>query len=310
MPDANAQDGNIRQYAHKFAGLHVELCGGLAQIFGKNDPVGWCFRCLPGWHWTCSATLRTPHWGNAMQFVLVHGSFHGAWCWEHLIPLLEQRGHQAVAPNLPGSGDDPAPLENANLDSYATRIAGVIDGMPGRIVLVGHSMGGIVSSQVAERRPQRLAAVVYISGLLFRSDEGLVSFLNDHAHLGVEDLVLKNMKVSDDGVTATFPQEAAAEVFYNTSPPALAAWAASRLRPQRMQVYHDPLALTPQCYGSVPRFYVEGLQDNAVSIAYQRAMTGRTPCERVFTLDCDHSPFLSMPTALADILDEVARAKG
>lgn len=222
-----------------------------------------------------------------MQFVLVHGSFHGAWCWEHLSLLLEQRGHQVVAPNLPGSGGDPAPAENANLDSYATRIAGVIDGMPGRIVLVGHSMGGIVSSQVAEQRPHRLAATVYINGLLFRSDEGLVKFLDEHAHLGVEDLVLKNMKVTADGVTATFPQEAAAEVFYNTAPPALAAWAASRLRPQRMQVYHDPLTLTPERYGSVPRFYVEGLQDNAVSIGYQRAMTGRMPCERVFTLDCD-----------------------
>ena len=245
-----------------------------------------------------------------MQFVLVHGSFHGAWCWDHLIPILERQGHRVAAPNLPGSGDDPAPLENANLDSYATRVAGVIDGLPGRIILVAHSMGGIVASQVAERRPGRLAAVIYVNGLLFRSNEGLVSFLNEHAHLGVEDLVLKNMKVSADGVTATFPAEAAAEVFYNTSHPALAAWAASRLRPQRMQVYHDALELTPQRYGAVPRFYVEGLRDNAVSIAYQRAMTGRTPCERVFTLDCDHSPFVSTPEALADILNDVTRTRG
>ena len=244
-----------------------------------------------------------------MQFVLVHGSFHGAWCWEHLIPLLERRGHRVVAPNFPGSGGDPAPLENANLVSYATRIAGAIDSLAGPVVLVGHSMGGIVSSEVAEWRHRRLAAVVYVNGLLFRSGEGLVSFLDEHAHLGVEDLVLKNMKVAEDGATATFPQEAAGEVFYNTSPPELAAWAAARLQPQHLQVYHDPLELMPQRYGVVQRFYVEGLQDNAVSIAYQRAMTGHTRCNRVFTLDCDHSPFLSMPEALADILDDVARAK-
>jgi len=242
-----------------------------------------------------------------MQFVLVHGSFHGAWCWEHLIPLLQGRRHQVVAPNLPGSGDDPAPIGNANLDSYATRVCSVIDGLAGHVILVGHSMGGIVSSQVAERRPHRLAAVVYVNGLLFRSGEGLVSFLNEHVHLGVEDLVLKNMDVAQDGATATFPPGAAAEVFYNTSPPELAAWAAARLRPQQMQVYHDPLELTQERYGSVPRFYVEGLRDNAVSIAYQRAMTGRISCRQVFTLDCDHSPFLSEPQRLADILDEVAR---
>ena len=241
------------------------------------------------------------------QFVLVHGSFHGAWCWERLIPILEVRGHQVVAPNLPGSGGDPAPLENANLDSYTTRITSVIDGLPGRIVLVGHSMGGIVASQVAERRPQRLAATIYVNGLLFRSGEGLVGFIDAHKQLGVDDLVLKNMKVSEDGTTATFPQETAAEVFYNTCAPEQAAWAAARLRPQRMQVYHDLLALTPERYGTVRRFYVEGLQDNAVSIAYQRAMTARTPCERVFSLDCDHSPFLSAPNELADILCKVAQ---
>jgi len=54
----------------------------------------------------------------------------------------------------------------------------------------------------------------------------------------------------------------------------------------------------------------EGLKDNAVSIAYQRAMTARTPCERVFALDGDHSPFLGMPEALADVLEEVARIEG
>jgi pimeloyl-ACP methyl ester carboxylesterase len=247
---------------------------------------------------------------RSMQFVLVHGSFHDAQCWRYVVPQLEARGHRVVAPNLPGSGTDRAPPENANLDSYATRIAGVIDDLPGRVILVGHSMGGIVTSQVAESRWHRLAATIYVNGLLFRSGEGLVSFLNEHAHMGVEDLVLKNMKVAEDGATAIFPKEAATEVFYNTSPPDIAVLAAEQLGPQRMQVYHDPLTLTPQRYGTVSRFYTEGLRDNAVSIAYQRAMTSRMPCERVYTLDCDHSPFFSETISLVEILDEVARMKG
>jgi len=241
------------------------------------------------------------------RFVLVHGSFHGAWCWEKLLPLLEARGHTVVAPNLPASGDDPAPPETADLDSYATRIASVIDGIAGPVILVGHSMGGIVASQVAERRSGRLAGVVYINGLLLQPGESLVSFLGSHAHLGVEDLVLKNMQVSPDGETATFPAHAAANVFYNTSDPEDAARCVARLRPQRMKVYHDPLALTDAAYGSVRRFYVEGLADQAVSPAYQRAMTLRTPCEEVFTLEGDHSPFLYAAQRLAGILDDLAR---
>ncbi len=88
-------------------------------------------------------------------FVLVHGSFHGNWCWRRLIPLLEREGYKVFAPNLPASGGDPAPIENADLASYATRVAGVIDGIAGPVILVGHSMGGIVTSQVSELRPDR-----------------------------------------------------------------------------------------------------------------------------------------------------------
>ncbi|MFK8251358.1 alpha/beta fold hydrolase [Ancylobacter terrae] len=240
------------------------------------------------------------------QFVLVHGSFHGAWCWERLIPLLRSRGHDVVAPNLPASGTDTAPPENVSLDAYATRIAAVIDGLAGPIVLVGHSMGGIVAAQVSERRADRLAATVYVNGLLLGDGETLLGFLDAHADAGVEDLVLKYMRVSEDGATATFPPEAAPEVFYNTAAPADAAWAAGHLTPQRTRIYRDPLALTPAHFGRVPRFYIEGLRDNAVSIGLQRAMTARTPCQRIYTLDVDHSPFLCQPAAVADILEEVA----
>jgi pimeloyl-ACP methyl ester carboxylesterase len=242
-----------------------------------------------------------------MNFVCVHGSFHGAWCWEHLSPLLEARGHSVVTPNLPGSGGDTAPLENANLASYATRIAATIDSVPGPVVLVGHSMGGIVCSQVAEWRPNRLHAVVYVNGLLLASGESLFSFIDAHQHLGVEDLVLKNMWVSGDGVLAVFPRSRAVDIFYNTSRADQAAMAAARLRAQPTQVYRDTLQLTPQRYGSVRRFYIEGQQDRAVVMAYQRAMTTQTPCERVYTLDCDHSPFISAHTELANILEEIAQ---
>jgi len=238
--------------------------------------------------------------------ILVHGSFHGSWCWAKLVPLLEQAGYTVITPNLPASGGDPAPIQNADLASYSTRIASIIDDVAGPVVLVGHSMGGIVTSQVSEMRPKRLAAAVYVNGLLFGTGESLGSFLDAHKHLNVDDLVLKNMKVSADGQTATFPTDKAAEVFYNTCTPADADWAKGQLTPQRTQVYADKLQLTPERYGQVKRFYVRGSNDHAVSPLYQGAMLESTSCQKVFTLDGDHSPFLSAPTKLAAIVLSVA----
>lgn len=240
-------------------------------------------------------------------FVLVHGSFHGAWCWSRFSPLLRARGHRVLAPNLPASGGDATPLENAGLASYATHIAATIDNEREPVILVGHSMGAIVSSQVTEWRTDRVAAVVYVCGLLLRTGETLVGFLEEHKYLGVEDLVIKNMKVSEDGSVATFPTEVAPEVFYNQCTPENARWAASQLCPQSTSIYGQPLVLTANGFGRARRFYVEALQDRAVSPTYQRVMVERTSCERVFTLDSDHSPFLSQPRELAEVLETVVQ---
>ena len=74
---------------------------------------------------------------------------------------------------------------------------------------------------------------------------------------------------------------------------------------ERTQVYRDPLMLSAERYGQVRRFYIEGLQDRAISTVVQRQMTSHMPCEGIFTLDTDHSPFLCAPTALAETLEKI-----
>jgi pimeloyl-ACP methyl ester carboxylesterase len=239
-------------------------------------------------------------------FLLVHGSFHGAWCWEKLVPLLQAAGHRVVAPDLPGSGADTSPLSEATLDRYVAAICAVVDEQFEPPILVAHSMGSIVCAQVAERRPKSLAAVVYVCGLLLRSGETLMSFLGEFAHLGVRDLVIENMVTREGGAVSDFPASAAPAVFYNRCSPADAQWAAQQLRPQANAVYGSAPALTAEGFGRVRRFYVFGLDDLAVPITFQRLMVERTPCERTFELDTDHSPFLSAPDQLAGVLVTIA----
>ena len=75
------------------------------------------------------------------QFLLVHGAFHGAWCWRKTVAELEKRGHRAKAIDLPGQGDDHTPLANVTLDTMVDKIIAEMADLPGKVVLVGHSLG-------------------------------------------------------------------------------------------------------------------------------------------------------------------------
>ena len=230
------------------------------------------------------------------RLILVHGSFHGPWCWSPILRALEGRGYALATPDLHAG---------VGLDGYARIVAAAIDAASGPVIVIGHSMGGIVTSAVSEIRSERILGAIYIAGLLLRGGETLLSFLDAHAALGVEDLVLQHMTLDATGEVATFPAAQAQAVFYNRCSDADAAWAAAQLRPQPVSVYAEPLTLTDARHGRVPRFYLGALDDHAVSPAYQRAMTERTPCEDVVWLDSDHSPFLSQPAALIDALQPI-----
>ncbi len=234
------------------------------------------------------------------HFVLVHGSFHGPWCWAKFAARLRANGHTVSVPDLAEAGPTP------NLRSYAALVAAAIAAADEKVILVGHSMGGLVITQAAELAPQHIAQLVYVTGLLLRHGETLQSFLAAHADLDVDDLVLKNMQVSEDGATATFPAAAASAIFYNRCTAEDAAWAASQLRPQPTAVYATPLAITAEKFGALPRAYALCQHDEAVPMPYQTQMLANTPCATTWYLRADHSPFLSDIDGLLACLQQVA----
>jgi pimeloyl-ACP methyl ester carboxylesterase len=112
---------------------------------------------------------------NMSQFLLIHGAFHGAWCWHKAIPELEKRGHRARAIDLPGQGQDQTPLGNVMLDTMVDRIVTALTEMAGPVVLVGHSLAGMVISATAEKAPDRIKTLVFLSAFLPRDGESLLA---------------------------------------------------------------------------------------------------------------------------------------
>jgi pimeloyl-ACP methyl ester carboxylesterase len=234
------------------------------------------------------------------RFVLVHGAWHGAWCWEQVVPRLAARGHEACAIDLPGHGDDPAPPGAVGWDDYLRRMGEVLAQVEEPPILVGHSLGGAVITGAADRWPERIRALVYLCAML---PDGPDFFSRFQA----TPLLAGAMRPAPDGSVLELDPAVVREAFYHDCSDEDAARAAARLRPQPAGALGMRFELAPERFGRVPRHYVECLEDRAIDVAAQRAMHAKVPCT-VHTLDASHSPFFSMPEALAEVLERAARA--
>ena len=236
------------------------------------------------------------------RFVLIHGAFHGAWCWRKTVTKLEKCGHQAQAIDLPGQGDDATPLSKVTLESMADRIVTALERSSDRAVLVGHSFGGMAISAAAEKASERLKALIYVCAFLPREGESQRAI----AGRNPEATLQKSLIVSDDGISATVMPDRVHDLFYHDCSPADASDAISRLRPQVLAPLSTPVHLTAERFGGVPRAYVECTEDHALAVELQRDMIGKSPPVAIRMLPSGHSPFLSMPDRLAQALIELA----
>lgn len=235
--------------------------------------------------------------------VLVHGAWHGGWCWEKLVPLLKEKGHEVVALDLPGHGSDRTPASDVTLASYADWVARTLDEQPEPVVLVGHSMGGIVISEAAERRPEKIRLLVYLTAFLLPDGATLLGT----AQSDEEAIISPYLTVDEERGIITVRGDKVRDIFYGDCPEEDAERARERLIPQPLAPFVTPVGVSEQNFGRIRRAYVECLRDRAIGPVTQKRMYGALPCEEVVSMETDHSPFLSAPEELAGVLDRLAQ---
>ena len=230
-------------------------------------------------------------------FGLVHGAWHGAWCWERLVPELAALGHRSLAVDLPI--DNPA----ATLVDYARAAAEAFAGeMP---IVVGHSMGGLVIPLVADMIPVR--GLVYLAPVLRRpgkslADDNADGVSTDMSQPGFADEV----KRGPDGLSRWFTLAAASDGFYQDCAPADAAAAFRRLRGQGAY-WKEP---SPQSdWPKVPCEVIVCTEDRAINPAWQRRFAREWMNTEPIDFVGGHSPFLARPRELAVVLNDLARHK-
>ena len=228
-------------------------------------------------------------------YVLIHGAWHGGWCWDKVVPLIEKEGHKAEAPDLPGHGSDKTPIPEISLQAYADRVCQILDAQSEPVILVGHSMGGVVITQAAEYRPEKIKKLVYLAAFLLQNDE----FLLQYGETDKEALVLPNLIMAEDQSYATVKEDALKDAFYGDCSDEDVMRAKSLLVPQAAAPLATPVSTTADNFGRIPRVYISCLRDRAISPSIQEKMYSNLPCEKVITMDTSHSPFFSVPEELA-----------
>lgn len=235
-------------------------------------------------------------------FILVHGGMHGGWCWEKIVPLLTQAGHVAIAPNLPGSQNGDVPPQDVSLAMTGGFVADLARAQAEPVVIVGHSLGGITISTAAEQAPEAVLGLVYLAAILLPPGEQAAANVKSTGKKS------ESIDVSEDGSVLNANPAFAGEVFYNGCDAADVARAVARFTPQPTRPMREPVQITAERYGSVPRAYIECLQDNAHPLPLQRTQHAAMPCDPVIAMDTGHSPFMQAPEELAGHLMAIAEA--
>ena len=235
--------------------------------------------------------------------VLVHGAFHGAWCWARVVPRLEAAGVPAVAVDLPGHGDAGGPP--GDLHAHADWLRGFLEAQPGPVVLVGHSYGGAVITDAATGVGS-VARLVYLAAIVPDAGETMTTVMPDRAaDVDVASLVPDAMRVADDGTLVIDPA-VGVEAFYADCSEADVEFALAHLGPQNAVTFGQ--AVRGAAWRTIPSTYVVCTEDRAVGVGFQRALATRTT--DTVELTTSHSPFFSQPQVLADVLVALARDAG
>lgn len=230
--------------------------------------------------------------------VLVHGAWHGAWCWHRVLPWLRKAGVDTHAVTLTGVGDRAHLLSSSiDLDTHVQDVMALIDAEElRRVVLVGHSYGGMVITGVADRlareTPQRLARLVYLDAVVPRPGESWSS-----THSPETRRTRLEAAQASGGLSLPAPD---ARVFGLGGSDR--EWVNRRQTAQPFKVYQHPLIFDAERFATLPRTFIDCHRPALPTLDVSRERVRRDPGWEVLELATGHDPMVSTPRELAQML--------
>lgn len=238
---------------------------------------------------------------SCFTYVLIHGAMHGEWCFEKLKFELEKYGHKVITFDLPGCGNDETEIENINLNIYVNKtINKIIENTKKdeKIILIGHSMGGITISQVSELLSEKIQCIIYLCAFYVENNKCLIDYPQSK-YIGKENekyLFIKNKDLIEYALYNCCED-------YN-----IIEYAKNNIKPQLISPALEKIFISDEKHGKLEKYYIKTLKDRMILPKDQNGMIIKYfEKKNIIELNTDHSPFLSMSKQLADIFNNIGK---
>lgn len=231
-------------------------------------------------------------------YVLVHGAWQAPYVWDAVRADLTNKGNKVVVVELPGHGLDKTPAYQLSMDVYRDKVVDAISQLDGKVILVGHSMGGVVVTSVAEKIPSKISKLVYIGAFIPTSGQSLGELANTDpdSQLGPQ------LVQSDDKLTLDVKPDLLTYLFINDGTQTAKDQVVANYRPEPAIPFGNKIILTNSNFGAVEKVYIKTLRDIVISPRLQDRMIASAGIKEIYSVNTSHSPFLSQPQAVSDLL--------
>ncbi len=230
-------------------------------------------------------------------FVLVHGTWHGGWCWRRVADLLAAKGHKVYAPSLTGLADRSHLLSrDVNLTTHANDVANLIKGEDlNDVVLVGHSSAGFVVTQAAEQIGDQVASIVYLDAFVPQVGDSLISLANPGPRKALEEAVARGDLVAKPVPAAAFNVNEKDR-----------AWVDAKCTPHPLAAVVEKVVATGSREKIARKTYIRATGFRSPVFDETLARMKASPGWKTYEVASGHDVMVDHPDRLAEILLEVA----
>ncbi len=231
-------------------------------------------------------------------YVLVHGAWADESAWGFVRNELARQANVVVV-NLPAHGIDLTPAKAVSLKDYTDQVEKVINAQAGQVILVGHSMAGMVISQVAEHIPQKISRLVYVSAYLLKNGESLLSI----SQQDTQSKVGQALEFNADQTAARINKDVIPGAVCDDCPQYMKEALVKYHREEPTKPLGENVVLTTAKFGRVPKYYIHTANDRAVGYELQKMMVKNNGgIKNTYLLQTSHLPFVVQPQEFLKIL--------